>query len=221
MSEPLRLSPTSGLDIEDAKSLVRQELRRHRRGRSSRALAELEEQFTARALEAIGGARHVALYVSTGSEPPTRTLLESLHARNVSVLLPVLGAGLSRQWALYQGAHDLAERAPGRPPEPSGPALDASAITGVEAVITPGLAVDCLGTRLGQGGGWYDRMLAQLTDDVPVFTMLFDDELISDQLLPRDEFDQPVPAVITPTRVFLIEGSPYQSECLKRLNLRG
>jgi 5-formyltetrahydrofolate cyclo-ligase len=77
-------------------------------------------------------------------------------------------------------------------------------------VITPALAIDGFGNRLGQGGGWYDRVLKLLGPDTPVFTMVFDDELISGQELPSDDHDVRIPAVITPTRVFLIAGSPFE-----------
>lgn len=218
MSEPLRLPHTAGYENEDAKILLRKAIREHRSQRSSSDLEALSAQFTERAIEAVGSARKVALYVSTGGEPPTHLLLETLYARGVDILLPVLGPGLSRRWARYQGAADLSVRAPGRPPEPSGESWDTSAIRGVDVVITPGLAVDGFGTRLGQGGGWYDRVLVEVDGSTPVFTMLFDQELISSQRLPCDEFDKTIDAVITPTRVFLIQGSPFQNETLRAVS---
>lgn len=212
MDKPLRLPPVSGYDAEDAKALLRKVIREHRRSRSTKSLTEHARSLAATGLQAVGSARTVALYVSTDTEPSTRVLLDQLHARGVAVLLPVLGPGLSRKWALYQGAADLAERSPGRPPEPSGPVLDADAVQRAEVIITPGLALDGNGNRLGQGGGWYDRMLAKVDPATPVFAMLFDDELITTDTLPTDEHDVPVPAVITPTQVFLVEGSPFQSK---------
>ena len=156
----------AALEIEDAKNALRAAIRSNRQQRSPRLRQEAAESFAdiLASADELADVRCVAAYVARPHEPGTLPLIERLAERGVRILLPVLGAGLERGWAPYAGSDDLQERAPGRPPEPSGPALDASAITGVEAVITPGLAVDCLGTRLGQGGGWYDRMLAQLTD---------------------------------------------------------
>lgn len=212
MYEPLLLPQTVGYETEDAKHELRHIIRKHRQSRSRSELETLEAAFAESALQAIGDARSVALYVSTGWEPPTHALLEALRVRDVAVLLPILGPGLSRQWAFYKGREDLHPRAPGRPPEPSGPVLEAEAIRSVDMVITPGLAIDGSGTRLGQGGGWYDRVLKLLDSETPTFTMLFDDELISSQLLPCDDHDVPIQAVITPTRVFLIAGSPFERE---------
>ena len=79
--------------------------------------------------------------------------------------------------------------------------------------------MDGFGTRLGQGGGWYDRVLAELTGPTTVFAMVFDEELVSTQRLPKVDYDQSVDAVITPTRLFLLEGSPFQKETFA--NLRG
>lgn len=164
--------------------------------------------FAQHGLEAVADARTVAAYVSEPGEPDTSQLLGALSGHGVRILLPVLGPGLARAWAYYRGEDDLQRRAPGRPPEPSGPILPADAIRDAEVIITPGLAIDGLGTRLGQGGGWYDRMLALVDEDVPTFTCVFDEELIRGELLPRDEFDIPIKAVITPSEWFLLEGSP-------------
>ena len=215
MDKPLRLPQVTEYDVEDAKALLRKIIREHRRSRTKQSLEAHARSLVTTGLQAVGNARTVAMYVSTEKEPSTRPLLDALHARGVAVLLPVLGPGLGRNWALYQGPQDLAERAPGRPPEPSGPVLDAAEVARVGVIITPGLAIDGAGNRLGQGGGWYDRMLAMVDPATPVFSMVFDDELITNLTLPTDQHDKTVPAVITPSQVFLIEGSPFQSKWRK------
>lgn len=220
MREPLRLPQTIGYETEDAKQALRHVIRRHRSTRNRAELDALGESLAVSGLQAIGNARSVALYVSAGVEPPTLPLLERLRAREVAVLLPALGPGLSRNWAFYRGAEDLQTRAPGRPPEPSGPALPADAIRRVDVVIAPALAIDGCGGRVGQGGGWYDRMLKLIDPSIPTFAMVFDDELISTQRLPQDELDVPIKAVVTPTQVFLIEGSHLQRDTLAAVGPR-
>ncbi|MDO4607102.1 MAG: 5-formyltetrahydrofolate cyclo-ligase [Bowdeniella nasicola] len=210
----------NGLDVEDAKKLLRSTFRSLRADRCAarngdeQACEQEAEALAAHALQAVGEARTVAAYVSQPGEPDTSRLISALAGRGVRVLLPVLGPGLARAWAYYRGDDDLEVRAPGRPPEPSGPILPAEAIQDAECVITPGLAVDGLGNRLGQGGGWYDRMLQLIDDDIPTFTLLFDHELIRDQLLPAAEFDIPIKAVITPSEWFLLEGSAMNRAAL-------
>ncbi|SEA75785.1 5-formyltetrahydrofolate cyclo-ligase [Bowdeniella nasicola] len=202
------LPDVQGLEDEEAKRLLRTHVRAIRAQHSPKDRAREAHMFAQHGEEAVADVRTVAAYVSEPGEPDTSQLLGALSGRGVRILLPVLGPGLARAWAYYRGEDDLQRRAPGRPPEPSGPILPADAIRDAEAIITPGLAVDGLGTRLGQGAGWYDRMLALIEPDVPTFTMVFEHEVLRDYLLPRAEFDIPIKAVITPSEWFLLEGSP-------------
>ncbi len=68
-----------------------------------------------------------------------------------------------------------------------------------DLVLAPGLAVDASGTRMGQGGGCYDRALPRRRPGVPVVVLLHPGELLGgdDEPLPRDPHDQPVDAVLT------------------------
>ena len=72
------------------------------------------------------------------------------------------------------------------------------------------LAVDRGGRRLGQGGGWYDRMLPLRRDGVRVFAMVYDDELVPGPL-PTQTHDETVDAVITSDAWFLLKGSTFAS----------
>jgi 5-formyltetrahydrofolate cyclo-ligase len=112
----------------------------------------------------------------------------------------MLGDGLQRGWGEFHGSDDLIERSPGRPPEPSGDFLPSSALADADVVIVPALAVDSTGTRLGQGGGWYDRALADARDDAPLVALTFSNEFYdaADRELPREPHDVTVGAVITP-----------------------
>jgi len=124
-----------------------------------------------------------------------------LHAQGVRVLLPVLGTGLRRGWAEFTGLADLKTRAPGRPPEPSGPDLGPEALADADVVIIPALAVDTAGARLGQGGGWYDRALVAALPDALVLALLYDGELVSAEksALPCEPHDLPVDGVASPS----------------------
>lgn len=205
---PRALPDTSRMDAEDAKDFLRRVLRERRRaGHRHSQHGAACQALTEHALEAVEGMSTVAAYVSVVDEPCTRALLDTLEHQGVRVLLPVLGPGLSRSWGWYQGSEDLAERAPGRPPEPSGQALPGEAISQVDAVIVPALGVDRTGARLGQGGGWYDRLLPLRRPGVRVFAMLYDDELVDH--LPAQEHDEQVDAVITDKAWFLLEGSTF------------
>lgn len=187
---------------EDAKAQLRTSIRKARLHRSERRREELALQLRdhVMALAEIADATCVSVYASRAHEPGTLPLIEALHARGVRVLIPRLGDGLQRGWSPYQGAEDLIERAPGRPPEPSGEFLPPQAIADAQVVIVPALAVDSGGTRLGQGGGWYDRALEGLDPRVPVIALTFAAEFRGpdEMRLPRESHDVGVHRVITP-----------------------
>jgi 5-formyltetrahydrofolate cyclo-ligase len=192
----------SGMETEDAKDELRRAIRHLRETRSQRLRDEAARAFAdvLADVPAVAEAGCVATYASRPAEPGTRHLLDQLMGRGARVLLPVLGAGLARDWAEYAGPEDLSERAPGRPPEPGGPTLGPDAVTQAEVVIVPALAVDTTGARLGQGGGWYDRTLKQARPGTTVVAMVFPEEYYdaTERPLPVAGHDVGVHAVATP-----------------------
>lgn len=185
-------------DPHDLKDQLRREVRARRAQRSARRRAEAADRLAevVLAIPEVARARCVSVYASRPVEPGTGPLVEALAARGVRLLLPVLGTGLQRDWAEYTGAEDLRERAPGRPPEPGGDTLGAAALAEADVVLVPALAVDASGARLGQGGGWYDRVLAHARPGVPVVALVHDDEVVD--AVPREAHDVAVTAVATP-----------------------
>lgn len=192
-----------GIETCEVKDELRRALRARRAKFSPRAMeaAGLGLAKVVLTIPAVADADCVAAYVSRPTEPPTRPLLDQLAARGTRILLPVLGAGLRRDWAWYRGAGDLQVRAPGRPAEPAGPTLGEDALTEARAVVAPALAVDTDGSRLGQGGGWYDRVLRHAPADAIVIATVFDDEVYDATVkpLPREPHDRPVDIVATPS----------------------
>ncbi len=136
----------------------------------------------------------VAAYVSTTAEPGTLPLRAALRERGIRVLLPVLQADDDLDWAVDDGPLE-----PGRRPtiaEPTGARLGADAISRAAVVVCPAAAVALDGTRLGQGGGSYDRALARTA--ALVVALVHDDELV--ESLPRDPHDRRVHVAVTPSR---------------------
>jgi len=187
---------------EDAKAKLRASIRKARQHRSERRLAEHAQTLCDHvlALPSVESAECMSVYASRSHEPGTLPLIESLHARGIRVLIPMLGTGLQRGWGEYQSADDLVERAPGRPPEPSGEFLLPDALAEADVVVVPALAVDTAGTRLGQGGGWYDRALTKANADAPLVALTFANEVYDadESPLPLEPHDHMVHAVITP-----------------------
>jgi 5-formyltetrahydrofolate cyclo-ligase len=133
---------------------------------------------------AYSGRPCVAIYRSLPHEPPTEALAEMLHARGAVVLVPETLPDLDLSW------HEL--RADGT----EGPALGLTGIAAAQVILTPALAVDHAGTRLGQGGGSYDRALARRRTGAVVVAIVNDQEYAG-RPLPHDPHDVRVNAVIT------------------------
>lgn len=192
------------LPADEAKAALREASREARQRRSPRLRATAAEAIAAHVLELpeVRDARCVSIYASRATEPGTLPTIEALAARGIRVLLPVLGDGLQRCWAEYQGADDLTQRAPGRPPEPSGATLPVSAIADADVVLAPALGVDRTGMRLGQGGGWYDRVLPDARPGALLVAVAFPEEVRdAGNEIPREPHDFPIHAVVTPEGV--------------------
>jgi 5-formyltetrahydrofolate cyclo-ligase len=74
--------------------------------------------------------------------------------------------------------------------------------------VVPGMAFYLLGTRLGRGGGHYDRVLASHPDSVRV-GLAFEWQILP--RLPRARWDVPMDAVATESRLVGGDGCfPYR-----------
>lgn len=135
--------------------------------------------------ETAGSRGCVAAYQALPTEPPTDALIASALAAGLQVIVPELLPDNDLDWRPV-GADGVLGARLGR---------DAIAAAGV--VIVPALAVDRSGTRLGQGGGSYDRALVRRSPTALVVAVVGDAELV-DGPLPADAHDVAVHAVITP-----------------------
>ncbi|MFC8827773.1 5-formyltetrahydrofolate cyclo-ligase [Streptomyces sp. NPDC057137] len=182
------------------KPALRRELLAARRLLSEEDARNASAVLARRALELpeIAGAGTVAAYVSVGSEPGTRALLDALRERGVRVLLPVLLPDDDLDWAAYEGAERLVPAGRGLL-EPDGARLGVGAVLEARVVLLPGLAVDGRGMRLGRGGGSYDRVLARLEGagaGAVLAVLLYDHEVVA--RVPEEPHDRPVHVVVTP-----------------------
>jgi 5-formyltetrahydrofolate cyclo-ligase len=147
----------------------------------------------------------VAAYVSVDTEPGTGPLLDRLRAMGRRVVVPVVLPDLDLDWAVYDGPESLARARRGLL-EPTGPRLGLDAVATADVVLTPGLAVDRRGMRLGQGGGCYDRALGRVPVGTFTCTLLYDGELLDE--VPTEAHDRPVTAVVTPSGLTRVSPDP-------------
>lgn len=75
----------------------------------------------------------------------------------------------------------------------------------IECVLTPGVAFDVNGYRLGYGGGFYDRLFSSIEKTTPRIGVAFEVQFID--TLPTEAYDQPIHYLVTEekTRIFSIQ----------------
>jgi 5-formyltetrahydrofolate cyclo-ligase len=139
----------------------------------------------------------VAVFLPMPSEPPIDGLIDALRHEGRELLAPRVEGG-ALLWCPLGDA--VAESALGIR-EPIGIAATEGLAT-CAAVLVPALAVDLRGNRLGFGGGYYDRALAQCAPHrargPKRIAVVFDDEVVDS--LPAEPHDQRVDAVLTDRR---------------------
>ena len=79
--------------------------------------------------------------------------------------------------------------------------------TTIDTILVPLVAYDRTGTRLGMGGGYYDRFLTDIRPETKVIGVAFDCQA-SSTTLPRAEWDIPLHAVVTESGVLEFPSTP-------------
>jgi 5-formyltetrahydrofolate cyclo-ligase len=174
-----------------------------------RARASLLIRSRLLALPEVQEASRVFTFISHGMEIHLHPLIDLLDARGVRVSVPrVVGPGVMIA-AEFLGWDDLIEGVMGILAPPS----TEPAPFPVEIVITPGLAFDPHGGRLGYGGGYYDRWFGIHPGPLRV-AVAFEVQMV--ESVPMDEGDEPVDVIVTESRVIRTGGrgrpaSPHPS----------
>ena len=142
------------------KAELRRRARQYLSGLSPQARRTSDDALFARflALPQVEAADTLLLYHGMGGEPDTARLLPALWARGKAVCLPRCLPGHGMEARLVRPDSALI-------PHPYGmlePGEDCPLVgkDAIGLVLVPGLAFDPSGGRLGQGGGFYDRWLA-------------------------------------------------------------
>lgn len=146
--------------------------------------------------------KHVALYLTHDGELATPPLIEALWQLGIQTYLPRLHPFNAGQLVfLHYSANTPMQ------PNQFGilePKLDVRAIMPIErldVVITPLVAFDLKGNRMGMGGGYYDRTLANWQDKGKPLPMGYAHDCQQVTRLPCEHWDVPLPFIITPSRV--------------------
>jgi len=146
------------------------------------------------ALPEVDAAAVVMAFWSFGSELPTRPLLDVLHRRGKTVVLPRIVDG-ELEARSYRPGDRVSETAFGAFEPAGGRVLDA---TEIEVVAVPAVAFDRQGRRVGYGGGYYDRFLPGTGAGATHVGIGYALQLLpAGEDLPAGHFDRSVDVVVT------------------------
>jgi len=186
----------------DEKMALRRQLRQARRAHVAALNERIKALIFLRPPAAVAAAvppgAAVGLYHALADEAPTQGYAAWFAEHGHPVALPWFaqqGAPMQfRLWQVLQG-DDALEVGPYGALQPPGDAPEVAPAV----VFVPLVGFTAQGQRLGQGGGHYDRWLAA-HPDVVALGLGWDAQLV--ETLPVEPHDQPLRAIVTPTRLY-------------------
>lgn len=181
--------------MSEEKKHLRAEIRAELEAWSAETLAQSDRQIVRHvlALPEFQAAQRVFAYYSVFPEPDTHAVIAAALEQGKTVALPVTEGKGVMHFALLDAA--LAAGRYGIP-EPDASALHMLPQPG-DVLLVPALAFDRAGYRLGRGGGYYDRYLAE----TECCTVGLARDAFLYETLPRTWNDLPVSIVISEKEV--------------------
>jgi len=184
---------TPPTDPQARKAAIREQARKNRVAQKDKDAVSRVICDKFMALPAYAAAKTVMWYVDAGSEVRTRHTLPAAlgHGKRVVVPWCVVETNtlelflLEDVSELVEGAYKILE------PKEELRSLPAKVVKPEELdlVMVPGTAFDPRGGRMGQGKGYYDRLLATARADAPLVGMAFDCQVFDEiPVAPHDVF---------------------------------
>lgn len=163
-------SPIDEIDPIDpvaAKRELRRTMRAVRRGVDDAAGRSERIWVRVRTMPAVRDATVVMVFESIPGEPDTAPFIDWCVASAKNVIVPD-----AAPTAAFP--HDVAR---------------------IDVVIVPGVAFTVEGDRLGQGGGWYDRLLASVRPDCTSIGVCFAEQIV--ETIPTEIHDRRLDLIVT------------------------
>jgi 5-formyltetrahydrofolate cyclo-ligase len=203
--------PVSGgaADLRRTKRAIRRRIlaRRDAMSQAERARADVRIHDRAcAALDALARSDTVMAFWSFGTEVATVPLIERLVADGRRVALPRIEERDVRP-RVYRPGDPLTPTSFGAMEPAAGEPLIPH---DVDVVLTPGVAFDRLGHRIGYGGGFYDRFLPTTRSDAVKMAICYAIQVVD--RVPSAAFDVPVGLIVTEDELIHAEERASGSE---------
>lgn len=187
---------------------IRQIIRTEVRQRRKNLTSEQQSLFAQQAAERVAthpriqATSTISVFLSFDGELDTAPLIQRLWEEGKQLCLPVLHPFTSGNLLFLRYNPDTPlVRNKLKILEPALDATQIVPLSQLDIILTPLVAFDSHGQRLGMGGGFYDRTLENWQDGGPYPIGLAHDCQQVDNL-PVEHWDVPLPEVITPSKVW-------------------
>lgn len=183
---------------------LRRNLRRQRRQVSIHQQRQSEQQVLhhLKRLPAFKSAQHIGIYLDAFGEIHTKKIMQLCFKLHKNVYLPrICPMNQHLYWVrisanqLHSQRFNLHRLGMFEPMQGRG-----KPVHEIDLLIMPLLACDAAGTRIGMGGGYYDKTLRRATKR-PFRLALAHEFQFVDQILVRQPWDQPVNALLSPEKI--------------------
>ena len=150
-------------------------------------------------LEEFINTKSVLMYVSFRTEVDTIKQLEAILCLGKRLIVPLVDSK-QKTLTLYE-IKDTSELEPGYMGilEPNVSEDRKVELKEIDIVVIPGTGFDPKGNRLGYGGGYYDRLLADTGKNIPKVALAFEEQIVED--IPAEPHDMKMDIIVTDKRV--------------------
>jgi 5-formyltetrahydrofolate cyclo-ligase len=188
-------------DFTTQKKDIRERSKQHRL--NLRVDVSYAEDACALFLKSFPNQNNIALYYPVRGEMDTTPLFQELSLKHKTPLLPITQPNTRiLKFAFWNAAEDSMAQGAYGIPAPKNPIFHHP-----EIIVTPLLAFDPRGNRLGYGGGYYDATVHYYRTDPafegarPIIVGYAYDEQAVLFHLPIEKHDEKLDYVVTPTRI--------------------